>query len=38
MLNIVTAQWHYSPSVQRWSLADLSAHRQSLVDLPAQQQ
>ena len=37
MFYVVATLWHYSPSAQRWSLADLSAHRQSILGLSAQQ-
>ena len=37
-VGMVTAQWHPSPFAQRWSSADLSAPRQSLVHLPTQKQ
>ena len=35
---MVTAQWHPTPSAQRWSSVDLSAQRQLSVHLPAQKQ
>ena len=37
MFYTVTALWHDSPSAQRQSLADLSAHRQSIFGLSTQQ-
>ena len=37
MFDVVTALWYYSPSAQRQSLADLSAHRWSIFHLSTHQ-
>ena len=37
MFSVSTTLWHNTPATQRWSLAGLSAHRQSILVLSTQQ-